>query len=574
MRVCRSRDGQVDGMGARAWPHISAAGEFPAADQSGPADVNVLVGGRYRLRERLGEQDGSLTWRAVDEALNRPVMVWTFLPGFPRAGAVVAAASAACQLADPRLALIFDADDEGELPYVVAEWPAGRPLDEVLLAAGPGEPDRAAAMVMQAAGAIAAAHAFGLAHLRLRPSSLWQRGTGEITVTGLGVAAALAGIESAEPARADTRGLGQLLYATLTGYWPGTEQTALPAAPRQGQRLCTPRQIRAGIPGGLDAIVCRALPEAARDAGPPIVDPVRLADELAKATGAYSRRGRGATTWPAAPYRRSRPPAATPGPARTPGTARTAADPMPVTRAEWACPPPRSAEPRPVRRHPVTGPGWPPPTQPMRPARGRGGRGKAVLAAALALAAVALAAGGWSVARHGTGAEKAGIGTGPSASAHHTAVLAGTAGQPMRPVSAQAFDPYGEADNSQLAPLAIDHDLATAWQTEWYATAAFGNLKPGTGLLLDMGRVVTISGARILLGSAPGASFQLRAGMSAWSLADLPVLASKTGAGGWVSIRLRAVHARYVVLWFTRLPPDASGTFQVSVFDVRLEGWS
>jgi hypothetical protein len=51
-----------------------------------------------------------------------------------------------------------------------------------------------------------------------------------------------------------------------------------------------------------------------------------------------------------------------------------------------------------------------------------------VLAAALALAAVALAAGGWSGARHGTGAEKAGIGTGLSTPAHHTAALAGTAG--------------------------------------------------------------------------------------------------------------------------------------------------
>ena len=144
-----------------------------------------------------------------------------------------------------------------------------------------------------------------------------------------------------------------------------------------------------------------------------------------------------------------------------------------------------------------------------------------------------------------------------------------------RPLGAQAFDPYGPGDNDQLAPLAIDHSLTTAWQTDWYASPAFGNLQPGSGLMLDLGRTVTITGAQVLLGAPRGADFQLRAGMSAGSLADLPVLARESGAGGWVRIRLSApVHARYVVIWFTRLPADSSGTFQVSVFDVRLEGWS
>jgi len=42
-----------------------------------------------------------------------------------------------------------------------------------------------------------------------------------------------------------------------------------------------------------------------------------------------------------------------------------------------------------------------------------------------------------------------------------------------------------------------------------------------------------------------------------------------------VAGRLSApAHARYVVIWFTRLPADSSGTFQVSVFDVRLDAWA
>ncbi len=40
---------------------------------------------------------------------------------------------------------------------------------------------------------------------------------------------------------------------------------------------------------------------------------------------------------------------------------------------------------------------------------------------------------------------------------------------------------------------AIDASATTAWQTQWYATAEFGSLKTGTGLLVDMGRPVRIT---------------------------------------------------------------------------------
>jgi transcriptional regulator with XRE-family HTH domain len=147
--------------------------------------------------------------------------------------------------------------------------------------------------------------------------------------------------------------------------------------------------------------------------------------------------------------------------------------------------------------------------------------------------------------------------------------------RPLSPVSAAAFDPYsaGQGDSPQLAPLAIDGNPATAWHTDWYATARFGNLYPGTGLLLDMGRPVTITSARITLASVPGADLQLRVG-AAPALADLPPVAGAADAGGVVPLRLAApAHGRYVLIWFTRLPPDSAGTFQASVYDVRLAGY-
>jgi hypothetical protein len=121
--------------------------------------------------------------------------------------------------------------------------------------------------------------------------------------------------------------------------------------------------------------------------------------------------------------------------------------------------------------------------------------------------------------------------------------------------------------------MAVDGSRATAWQSDWYTTAAFGNLKPGTGLLLDMGRRVTITSAQITLG-IPGANVQLRAGNVA-ALANLPVVASTARAGGTVGMwPSAAVRARYVLIWFTRLPPDDQGTYQAAVYSVHLHGHS
>ncbi len=144
----------------------------------------------------------------------------------------------------------------------------------------------------------------------------------------------------------------------------------------------------------------------------------------------------------------------------------------------------------------------------------------------------------------------------------------------LTPVRAAALGPHGDGDNPQNASLAIDGKPATAWHTDWYTSARFGNLYPGTGLLLDLGRPVTITGAQINLGSSPGADFQLRAG-GAPAPADLPPVASAANAAGVVRLRLTTpAHGRYVLIWFTRLPRDPAGTFQASVHDVRLEGRS
>jgi hypothetical protein len=152
-----------------------------------------------------------------------------------------------------------------------------------------------------------------------------------------------------------------------------------------------------------------------------------------------------------------------------------------------------------------------------------------------------------------------------------------TSGVPVRAltlVSAAAFGPSGtgQGDVPQLAPLAIDGNPATAWHTDWYATAGFGGLYAGSGLLLDMGRAATITAARITLGPDQGASFQLRVG-AAPLLAGLPPVAQAVNTAGVVNLPLTTpAHGRYVLIWFTSLPRDPAGTFQASVYDIHLEG--
>jgi hypothetical protein len=155
-----------------------------------------------------------------------------------------------------------------------------------------------------------------------------------------------------------------------------------------------------------------------------------------------------------------------------------------------------------------------------------------------------------------------------------TAAPGAVPARPLTPASAAAFGPYGagQGDNSDLAYLAIDGNPATAWHSDWYTTAHFGNMYPGTGLLVDMGRPTTITAARITLGRAHGARFQLRVG-AAPALADLPVVAQAANAGGAVRLRPPTpAHGRYVLIWFTSLPSDPAGTFQASVYNIRLEG--
>ena len=265
-----------------------------------------LLGGRFRLDERISLDDqfirplgpcgsswearGLSLWKASDQLLGRPVTIYLLPPG-PVPRTVIEAVQSAAKVTDPRLAAIYDTDFDPGCPYIVSEWAPGTPLEDLVLTGLP-HPALAAAMIADAADALAVAHQARRPHLRLTPRSLrWDPASG-LKITGLGLDAALCGAAADDPVAADTTALGRMLYALLTGYWPGDEAqpttgqpgqpataqpataqpataqpaTALPPAPRHKGRVCTPRQVRAGVPAILDAITYRALRGEAADA--------------------------------------------------------------------------------------------------------------------------------------------------------------------------------------------------------------------------------------------------------------------------------------------------------------------
>lgn len=533
--------------------------------------------------------NGWIQWKAIDETLARPVSTLTFAPGFPRLPQVVTAARAASRLTDPRMAQVYDVEDGDGQAYIVLEWVGGESLTE-LLAAGPLDPAQACALVGDAARAIAGAHALGQAHLRLTPDTLrWSRNSG-IKITGVGVDAALAGdgltgATAHDPAIADTAALAALLYAALTGYWPGEAPTRLPAAPLSDGMACTPRQVSPDVSSALDSVIIRALLQRPTRQGPPIRSPAEFADELAAVTppaplpepappapasygygGGYGPDPNNPDTWAVngrgpsgtAPYQ---PPPSATFPAAGYGGAQ-------YTAAQYAA----------AGHQGATG----------HQARQRGGPSRAMATVIGAVVAVVLAVVVWMVGFNKSGPSAAGAGTQPSAS-----TSAPAAGAPLSIAGASTFNPYGSppgnTENPETAGAAIDGNPSTAWSTSYYYNHPnLGGLKPGTGLLIDMGKEVRLSQVELLFSSAGGpttASIYLGnnpTDTKTTALSNFTLVSPSASASGDHKFPVSSqATGRYVLIWLTSLPklpktpsgaPAGNSYYEGQIYNVVVRG--
>ena len=540
------------------------------------SEPGTRLAGRYRLVDQVSVGAGWTYWKATDETLARSVTVLIFAAGFPRVAETVTAARAASRLGDPRFSQVFDVENAGDLAYVVLEWVVGESLLD-MVSEGPLDPPRAAALIAEAARAIAAAHEVGLAHLRLDPACLHWTPGGGVKIAGLGIDAALAGPalagpalagpalaaaggtaddRAADPELADTRDLARLLYAALTGYWPGHQASAgsapglLAPAPEHDGIPCTPRQVSAGVPADIDDVTCRALFQRPNRHGPALGTAAAFADALAAAA-------------PPVPLPFS-PPATAPGPTATRGYGYQ------PTGTAGPYPPPGTAA--------LPGQAFRPPAGGRKPAGQRSAAARAAVSVVVVLVLAAIGAVAWSVSHSLSRSAPT-----PPRSSHPSSPGAVAAAAVLKPVSASVYNPLGSPgdDDPGQAQNAIDGSASTPWHTSYYFSPVFGNLKKGTGLILDMGRQVRLSQVMVQFGATCCTHVDIEIGnTSASSQAALSgftvVQSSASAANGTTFDVTKQAAGRYVLIWFTDLPPLAGnpGRYEALIYNVVVHGYA
>ncbi len=215
-----------------------------------------ILAGRYRLEDRLHSGPESSLWRAVDETLERQVSLRVVRPDHQHAADIIDAARRAALVDDPRLARVLDVGESEGATYIVTEYVQGRTLTE-FLRHGQLPAETVRRIVGEAAQALDRAGSRGLHHLRLTTGSICIVPDGSIKLVGTAIECAAAGMEQDDAlraSRADAIGLVRLLYAGLTGRWPGMSDGPLGPAPKVTGRAVAPAELVAGVPGDLDSL--------------------------------------------------------------------------------------------------------------------------------------------------------------------------------------------------------------------------------------------------------------------------------------------------------------------------------
>ncbi|AIJ14713.1 protein kinase family protein [Streptomyces lividans] len=513
----------------------------PTSEEPGKTSPPELHSGhklarRYRLEECVTRLDGFSSWRAVDEKLRRAVGVHLLPADHARARSVLAAARSSALLGDPRFVQVLDAVEDNDLVYVVHEWLPDATELTALLAAGPLEVYDAYQMVSQVASAMAAAHREGLAHLRLSPNAVLRTSTGQWRIRGLAVNAALRGISSDTPQRTDTEAIGALLYATLTQRWPYESDAHGLAGLPKDIGLIPPDQVRAGVHRGLSELAMRALANDGATASRH-ESPCTTPEELVKAIGEMPR---------------IRPPE--PAYTAPPQYQRT-----PYQQGGYSRPAPHPGVTQPV-------PTPPPPLQSRT--------GKALKWGVSALLIAALGLGSWQLAD--ALMERGGKADDPNQTQTVDGDNDKSPKEPVnRPISiagAHDYDPFG-SDGSEYPEnvgKAYDGDPGTYWQTSHYASADFGRLKPGVGIVVDLGKVQQVGKVALTFGG--DTSVELRSAGATDSEPQSFEGYQKIAGGNGTTVDLKpdkAVKTRYLLVWLTKLPVT-DGQFRGRVADIKV----
>jgi serine/threonine protein kinase len=258
------------------------------ADTTTDPHLGRVVAG-YRIEERIGRGGMGLVYRAEHLNLRRRAAIKIIAPDLAEASGFRERfnreARIAAALQHPNIVTVYDAGEEDGLLYLAMQYIEGSDLAAVLRSQGRLRPYRAIDVCRQVAAALDAAHGQGLIHRDVKPANVLIEGRTafltdfgltkriEGTRTQLTKAGDVVGTihyvapEQIEGARVDARtdiySLGCLVYHCLSGELPFARDTDVAVIyahlSEEPPRLTS---VRPELPGGLDAVIAKALEKA------------------------------------------------------------------------------------------------------------------------------------------------------------------------------------------------------------------------------------------------------------------------------------------------------------------------
>jgi beta-lactam-binding protein with PASTA domain len=254
--------------------------------------MQQLVDNRYRLVRPLGSGGMADVFLAHDSILDRNVALKVmstryasddeFVERFKRE------AQSAAALSHPNIVSIFDrgASEDGTY-YIAMEYLPGGTLKDRIMRKGALPARTAAAVALQIAEALQAAHERGVIHRDIKPHNILITESGDVKVTDFGIARAassstmtrtgsiLGTAHYISPEQAmgehvgpssDLYSLGVVLYEMLTGELPYDADTPLGIAMKHvNGHLRQPKEVNPSVPAGINAITCRLLAKDPED---------------------------------------------------------------------------------------------------------------------------------------------------------------------------------------------------------------------------------------------------------------------------------------------------------------------
>lgn len=189
-----------------------------------------LINRRYRLERRTTLSDTTETWLGFDNVLHRAVAVTVprqeMLRDAPFLVEFLQRSRIATALHHRGIVAAFDSGEDGDTPYLIAEYTGGEHLAEIIRSEAPFDVDDVAILVEQVASALDYAHQRGFVHGSLTSAAVVVDSQGAARLLGLGIPAGSApwrgrnGSHTPLTFDDDVQALAAIAFEMLTGEEP------------------------------------------------------------------------------------------------------------------------------------------------------------------------------------------------------------------------------------------------------------------------------------------------------------------------------------------------------------------